>query len=300
MRIPTRGEQRLAALLSEAAEPMDPVVSPGQALTERARRRTRRRRTAVVAGAMAAVLAIGGSAVWLDQAVRSGGQAVPAGEGVADDRPVDLGHEATDAAREALEAGALERTSGEPSETLVRLLGSPRGHTALTVDAYVYQLEWLWYSNGYRLSWVRPKDIDPGDTQTVPVADWPGEMSQCIAGQGYQARVQDGVPWVVQDMRDVDLAWAARRCAILNQPAWAYADLTREDWDEVYDHLATDWRTCEAQSGSPVYWLIDREEFIEAASRGPLTRRISNLDERLAGSDCPQVPDHLRNGIADS
>lgn len=26
-----------------------------------------------------------------------------------------------------------------------------------------------------------------------------------------------------------------------NQPEWAYADFTREDWSEIHDHLVTDW-----------------------------------------------------------
>lgn len=295
MKVPTRGEQRLAALLNEAAEPMDPVVSPGEALTQRARRRTRRRRTAVVAAAMATVLAVGGTAVWLDEEMRSSGPVAPAGE--AGDGGEVAADRVAGGALDALDVETLERADGRASETLVRLLGNPGGHTALTVDSYVYGLEWLWYSNYYRLSWVRPTDVPPEDIQIVPLEDWSSVMAQCISGHGYDATVQDGVPWVQQDLRDIDLAWHARRCAIANQPEWAYADFSREDWAAVYDYLETDWRTCEEQSGSPVYWLIEREEFLDQASRGPLTQRISNLDERLAGSDCPQVPDHLRNGV---
>lgn len=299
MNVPTRGEQRLAALLSDAAEPMDPVVSPGAALTQRAQRRAAARRGGIVAGALAAVLAVGGAGVWLSTQTQDPGPVspavIPAGgsqqpERGAADRA--LGH---DAGPDDLDRAFETRGPGQGVDhELAQLLGTADGHTYLTVGDYAYGLEWLWAPQSM---WATPfvlPEVSPEEVQVLPVGVWPAAVADCLTDAGYQARVEGDLPWVDRPDRDIDMAWHARRCALTNQPEWAYADLTEQEWHQVYDHLETSWSECEEQTGSPVYWLVDRQQFTVLAQQGPLPARISNLDERRAGPSCSRFPPHLR------
>jgi hypothetical protein len=308
MNVPSQSEQRLAAVLSDAAEPMDPVVSPGRALTQRAQRRAAARRSGVVAGALAAVLAVGGAGVWLSSQVQDSGPVTPAGD------PPQSVRDAADRGPDGVGDGAVGEDSGQADGgdlvdgaapvqgvdyELVQLLGNSDGHTYLTAGDYAYALEWLWTPQSM---WVTPfvlPEVSPADVEVVAPRAWPEAVADCLTDAGYQARVEVDLPWVDPADRDIDMAWHARRCALTNQPEWAYADLTEQEWHQVYDYLETSWSECEAQTGSPVYWLVQREEFVDLALQGPLPERISNLDERRAGATCSRFPPHLRLGTTD-
>ncbi len=308
-------ELRVAALLREAAQPLDPVVSPGPDLSHRARRRLAATQLLRGGSVLGAVLAVGVAGSLLGGAWRGGTPAdpVPDAAGLArtseptQGRPGVVVDPLENEVRESISA-ELVRVGDTGYITLWSTLGSADGHRFLTVEDFVLAVDWLWdpesgmvYAadqpdGGTQVPDIKPRFVAPADLTPAEVLDrdlWAPAMVQCLRDGGYPAQVVQALPWVPMADRDGELAPLGRACAAEHQLAWAWDDLSTQEWAEVYDYLDTSWRICGGQVGLDVGTLLPREDFVRAAVQGPLVGPLSSATpQQIAWTRevCRQVP----------
>lgn len=301
MTIPTMEEQRLSALLAEAAEPLDPVVSPGLELAHRAQHRLAGRRASFAVVAATVLTVVAGTGAWVGShyLLSTGQETSPAGpDGTGEGALVrDEDGDLRRLDREPQDVPDVREPPRPPAEVSPAQLTKPGGHTYLSMQDYAMAVDWLWgRPTSGEQAWMQAEEVDV--IEVVPVWQWPRVMADCLVDRGYPARVEEGLPWVEPGAQDADLSRAGQTCALAHQPQWAYADLDEETWREVHAYMETTWLTCLSQSVADPGTVIEEDRFVELALRGPIPGEVDLVsgDYPLA-SHCNPVPVHIRGSV---